>query len=512
MPLLEVADVSKWFGGEHALDGADLSLAGGRVHALLGGNGSGTSTLIKIVAGLQPANGGSISIGGRTMPLREWGASAAYEHNLRFVHQDPGLLADASVAENICMGRGWSRTGPQIRWRRVHATATRALEALQIDINPRAKVSSLPYGKRTLVAIARALADLDLSRGRGVLVLDEPTATLPHDQMLTVLDLVRRVAASGNAVVFVSHRIDEVLAVADDVTILRDGRVVAARPCGELDRSQLIDAIVGHPPAVVDRPQVVQRASSGGQAPGVVLDVAGLSTGRLHDVSFSVTRGEILGVAGQADCGGDDLPRAMFGLCRRSGEITLSGRRLPAHSPRSAVRAGFAYVPSDRVREGVFGNMSIVENLAAGSYLPYFRSGILHDRALRSDATREMEQLQVRYDTADAAIRTLSGGNQQKVVLGRTLRRNPQVLLLNDPTQGVDVGAKRDTWQIIREYLSAGGCAVVFSTDYEELAEVTDRVLVLQRGRTSALVRTSEIDRQSLARMTYESSDEVGTT
>lgn len=505
-PLIRLSQVSKWYGGEHALDSADLAIGAGAVHALLGGNGSGKSTMIKIVAGLQPASGGSIEIAGRVIPLRQWNAPMAYAHNLRFVHQNPGLLTDASVAENICMGRGWSRIGPQIRWRQVYATARRALESLEIDIDPRAQVSTLPYGKRTLVAIARALADLDVAQGHGVLVLDEPTATLPHDEMLTVTQLIRRVARSGNGVVFVSHRIEEILSVADEVTVLRDGRVVDTRPRDQVDRDQLVDLIVGTASTATS----TTSGRPSGSKP--VLTATGLSTRVVRDASFSVAEGEVVGIAGQADAGGDELVDAIFGRCQRIGDVSVGGRTVKPARPRASVRAGVMYVPSDRPRDGVFADMSIVENLMVGSFPRYYRSGVVRDGALRSDASEELRALSVKRGSIDASISTLSGGNQQKVVLGRILRRRPQVLLLNDPTQGVDVGAKRDIWRLIREYLTAtGACAVVYSTDFEELVDVTDRVVVLHQGRVVGTAVTRTIDQQALTSMTYRPAAETGT-
>lgn len=504
-PLVTISRVNKWYGGEHALDSADLAIGKGTVHALLGGNGSGKSTLIKIIAGLQSASSGTIAIAGLIMPLRDWTAPKAYAHNLRFVHQNPGLLTDASVAENICMGRGWSRIGPQIRWRQVYATARRALDSLEIDIDPRVRVSTLPYGKRTLVAIARALADLDVARGHGVLVLDEPTATLPYDEMLTVTQLIRRVARSGNGVLHVSHRIDEILSVADEITVLRDGQVVDTRARSQVDRNDLVDMIAGT--TTTEEATTSSRPSIS----NTVLTATGLSTRTVCDVSFSVAQGEVLGIAGQADAGGDELVDAIFGRCQRTGDISVAGRTLQPARPRAAVRAGVMYVPSDRLRDGIFAEMSIVENLMVGSYPRYYRSGVVRDRLLRSDAAEQLRQLRVRRRSIDASIGTLSGGNQQKVVLGRTLRRRPKVLLLNDPTQGVDVGAKRDIWRLIHEYLSdTGACAILYSTDFEELADVTDRVLVLRKGRLTRIAATPAIDQQVLASMTYRASGEVG--
>jgi len=504
-PLISIDRVSKWYGGEHALDSATLTIAPGSVHALLGGNGSGKSTLIKILAGLQPASGGTITIGGKEQPFRDWTATMAHSHNLRFVHQNPGLLADASVAENICMGRGWSRIGPQIRWRQVYRTARHALESLEIDVDPRAKVSTLPYGKRTLVAIARALVDVDLTQGRGVLVLDEPTATLPHGEMLTVTQLIRRVARSGSGVVFVSHRIDEILSVADEVTVLRDGRVVGRRGRDQLNRDDLIDLIVGTTSAPAGPTSARDRSGA-----GAVLAAAGLSARTVRNVSFSVAPGEVLGIAGQADAGGDELVDALFGRCFRTGKLSVAGRTLRPARPRAAVRAGVMYLPSDRLRDGVFGSMSIVENLMVGSYPRYHRAGLVRDRLLRSTANEELHRLQVKRGSIDASISTLSGGNQQKVVLGRTLLRRPKVLLLNDPTQGVDIGAKRDIWSLIRDYLAtSGACAVLYSTDYEELVDVTDRILVLHRGRVAQVAEPAMIDQQTLAAMTYRDAGET---
>lgn len=499
MPLLRLNSVVKAFGGAAALDHVDFTVEQGRVHALLGGNGSGKSTLIKILAGIYTADAGQIEMNGAVRDLGDaWSPAAAQSAGFRFLHQDVGLFPDFSVAENLCAGVGWDTTGPQIRWRAVHAKARKALDGLGIDVSPHARLGSLSPAQQTMVAIARAVSDLDTSGDRGLLVLDEPSAALPDHEMRTLMDLVRTVARRGHAVLYVSHRLEEVLAIADEITVLRDGRVAGRTAGADNDKNVLMEMIVGRPAQEVFVPAGHVRE---GAAP--LFEVRDLTADRVHDVSFDVHKGEVLGVAGLADAGGAELLQALFGLRPARGRLALDERRLPLGKPAAAVRDGIAYVPADRLGAGVFGAMSVIENVSIGSLPSYFSRGRMAQRQLLADAEAQLDAHRVRRTRSDSFITHLSGGNQQKVVLARSLRRRPRVLLLDDPTQGVDVGAKADIWALIRKLTDQGSCVVVHSTDYEELIDVADRVLVLRDGGVSAVVAASDLDRQRLTELTY---------
>jgi ribose transport system ATP-binding protein len=344
-----------------ALDHVDLSVAPGQIHALLGGNGSGKSTLIKILAGVQGADAGRLTWVGQEADLAEgWTSEHAWAAGFRFVHQDVGLFPEFTVAENLCVGSGWELAGPQIRWRRAHAKARQALEGLGIDVPTGRKVGELSPAQQTMLAIARAVSDLDDERGRpGLLVLDEPSAVLPDHEMHTLMELVRRVARRGHAVLYVSHRLEEVLAIADHVTVLRDGQVVGTLPRAHTDKAALLQLIVGRPAEDVFVPAGHVRPS---QAPVLVVD--DLSGGGLSAVSLEAHAGEVVWLAGLAGAGASEALQAVFGLRSRHGVVAVDGRRVPAESPVAAVRAGMAYVPADRLRDGVFPAMTILENVS----------------------------------------------------------------------------------------------------------------------------------------------------
>jgi ribose transport system ATP-binding protein len=330
-------------------------------------------------------------------------------------------------------------------------------------------------------------------------VLDEPSATLPDHEMHVLMDTVRRVTRLGHAVLYVSHRLEEILAIADRITVLRDGRVVGTTVRAETNKDALLEMIVGRPVGEVFVSASHQRDK---KAPS--LAVVDLVAPGVQGVTFEVAAGEVLGVAGLADAGGRELLEALFGLRRAEGQILVQGRPVRLASPQAAVRAGVALVPADRLTSGIFQPMSILENVAIGSLHNYSRAGRIARRRLSVDSESELDQHRVRRAHSSALITSLSGGNQQKVVLARALRRRPEVLILDDPTQGVDVGAKADIWALIRRLTESGSSVVVHSTDYEELIDVADRVLVLRDGGVVADVAAADLDRQRLTELTYQ--------
>ncbi|WP_083751431.1 sugar ABC transporter ATP-binding protein [Saccharothrix sp. ALI-22-I] len=477
---LRITGLTKQFGGTTVLHGTDLRVRAGTVHALLGGNGSGKSTTIKILAGAHSADGGTIEVGGRSWEARNFSAAAAQAAGLRFVHQDLGVFDDLTVAENIALASGWpTRTGARISWRALHDRVTTLLERFEIDADPRAPLGTLRPAARTMVAIARALQETD--REDLVLVLDEPTASLPEHEASFLLESVRRRADQGQTVILVSHRLSEVIAVTDDYTVLRDGRVAGTLVDHRPTESELVELIAGRALDEAVRPTVSKSR------PRPVLTVTDLTGGTLSGVDLEIGAGEIVGVAGLLGSGRTSLLRTLFGDHRpTSGTIELDGARVSFTGPGDAMRARVAYVPEDRGADAAFADLPLRANLSMSVLGHYWRRWRLDHGAERRDSQDLVSRYGVKAPSVEAAFSTLSGGNQQKAVLGRWLRRDPQLLLLDEPTQGVDVMSRADIYTVIRR-TAASGCAVlVASSDLEELAALCDRVLVLHQGRVVA--------------------------
>jgi ABC-type sugar transport system ATPase subunit len=505
---LRLSSISKRFGPTLALNEADLTVAAGEVHALFGGNGSGKSTMIKILAGVLKAEpGGEIRVGEHAYPAAHWTPATAREAGLRFVHQDLGLFPGLSVAENLALGYGYSSgPGGRIRWRQVRSEARDVLNRLEISIDVSRMVGELRRGEQALVAIARALRDSGAA-GRGVLVLDEPTASLPEHEVTTLVQDLRRFASMGTAIIYVSHRIEEVLDVADTITILRDGNAILTLPAKAATKGQLARAISG---SAADAPAKAgpQAAVSARRPP--LLEVAGLRGGPLRGVSLSVAKGEIVGIAGLLGSGRSSVLRALSGMAPGvTGEVRLDSRTLARQSPAQALAAGVGYLPEDRAAAGFF-DQSVAENMSASRTGTYWRRGRFQRAREQDDARAAIARFQVRCESPGQLLASLSGGNQQKVLIARVLLRQPKLVLLDEPTQGVDVNAKAEIWAILRRGVAESGISVlVVSSDFEELAGHADRVAVLARGRIVRELSGGPMTGEMLARAAY--GDEEGT-
>jgi ribose transport system ATP-binding protein len=505
--VLEVRGLSKSFPGQRALTGVDLDVRAGQIHALVGQNGSGKSTLIKVLAGVHAADpGAAVTVGGE--PLRLGVPGAGHQLGLRFVHQDLGLVPGLSVIDNLALGRGYGtgRLG-QIRWRAEARQARAALADVDVHVDVYAAVSTLSTAERTGLAIARAVHDDEPEaeptgdvvaraarrvaprageRATQVLVLDEPTAALPAADVDRLFGILRRLRDRGVGVVLVSHDLDEVLDVADHVSVLRDGRLVASVPRSGLDHDRLVELIVGRAAAVA-----ATRVARNGTGTAC-LQADGLAGGALAAASFAVGRGEIVGVAGLEGSGRESLVPLLTGqLPRRAGAVWVGDRGVPSGAPDRALRAGMAFVPRERQAAGVFAAMNVRENLTIAGLRRFVSFGRIRRRAEAAETAGWIERLGVVTTGPEAVIGSLSGGNQQKVLLGRSLRLGPRVLVLDEPTQGVDVGARVDVHRIIDEAAARGAGVVVASTDSDELVRLAHRVLVLQQGR---VVRTLHRD------------------
>jgi rhamnose transport system ATP-binding protein len=473
-PLLELIGITKSFGGVRALDDVSFDLQGGEVHALLGENGAGKSTLIRIVAGAHRPDSGRFTVAGlgveRADPLHVRALGIAV------IYQQPALFPDLSVAENIALGRESGSPWSRIDRRRRRDEARELLSRLGSAVDPDAPVSGLRMAEQQLVEIARALG-----ASARILVMDEPTAALSEREAGHLLGVVRDLRASGVGILYVSHRLEEVLALADRYTVLRDGRFVATRARGDVDREELIRLMVGREAGLIpDRPDT---------RPGEpLLELRGLGceASGVADVSLDVRAGEVVGIAGLVGAGRTELARAVFGLTPAdSGEIRVAGRAVAIRTPEDARRQGIAYVPEDRRRFGVVAEMSVAANTSLSVLRELGRFGLVDRAAEERLATSFVSRLGIKTASVQAKLATLSGGNQQKVALARGLATKPRVLILDEPTQGIDVGAKAEVHRLMAELAAAGLGVLVISSDLPEVLGVSDRLVVMRGGRVA---------------------------
>jgi ribose transport system ATP-binding protein len=496
---LAVERLSKTFGATRALRDVSVGVNKGRIHGLVGGNGSGKSTLIKVLAGVHRGDaGGIVRVGGEEVPADEVTPATAMRCGLRFVHQDPATFPGMTVAENFAIGsvHGFPRTGVRIAWRELRSQTQEALDRFEIRARPDDPLERLAPAQRTMVAIARALRAHD-ERGDVVLVLDEPTASLPEHEVDTLLDAIRRCAAAGETILYVSHRLEEVLSIIDEVTVLRDGAVVMTATAVGMTTDDLIEAIVGGALEVESR-TARDRSST------TVLDIEKLQGGPLTDVSLRVAAGEIVGIAGLLGSGRSELLQMVFGALEPGGgRMLLDGAQYAPAAPGEAMEAGVAFVPEDRSRDAAFPDLSVSTNLGIAR-LDEYRSRVrLDDRRMRADATDAIARFGIRCPHRDAPLSALSGGNQQKTIVARWLRRNPKLFLMDEPTHGVDVGARQDLYRLIEEGRAKGMAVLMVSSDLDELAQVCDRVLVLRDGRVAGEAQGPSLTAHRLSAVMY---------
>ena len=500
-PVLEVERVSKTFTRTKALSRVSMNIEAGEVHALLGQNGSGKSTLIKILSGYhQPDPGGGIRIQGQDLPFQS--PVQSYRLGCRFVQQDLGLVPTLSVIDNMSLGSGFPTSFGTIREKATHRQARDDLAKLSLDIDPKALVSTLSASERTGVAIARALRD-DPDYPACLLVLDEPTATLPVDEVDNLLDRVAAMAATGVGVLYVTHHLGEVFRVANQVSVFRDGVVVGAGPVTNFDHAGIVTLLAGEELIAEEteaRRQKAARAAS--RRHETVFEVRGLRTGALAGVSFSVEQGEIVGIAGLAGSGRDSVLGASYGaLPRAAGEVRIGGKPLPPNRPDLAIGQGVAYVAPDRKIGGGVMTMTARENLTLPNLKPFWKGGILRRGSEISTTRGWFERLSVRPASAiDEPLGIFSGGNQQKILFGKWLSQQPTVFLLDEPTQGVDVGAKADLHRELVTAATEGAAVIVSSSDLEELADLCDRVLVIVDGKISSVLEGAELTEGAITR------------
>jgi ribose transport system ATP-binding protein len=477
--LLQISHLSKTFPGQRALDDVELTVAAGEVHALVGQNGSGKSTLIKVLAGYhQPDPGATAQVNGRPLVLGD--GSDATAAGIRFVHQDLGLVQSISTIENIAMVNGYATgRGRRILWRTEAKHAAEAMSNLGFaDFDIKAPVSELAPAQRTAVAIARALVGWE--KGASLLVLDEPTASLAADDKTRLFEVIKTLKGRGVSILYVSHHLDEVFELADQVTVLRDARRVATVPVQGLTHNDLVELIVG-------RRVEVGAASVAAQPGDPIVSIDGLAGGSLGQLTTELRPGEIVGITGIMGSGREHVISLIAGqIPRTDGSVTVAGADIPNFAPSVAKARGVATVPADRGARGAIAAFSVQENMTVTDVNRFVRSRRLRHRDERTEADSWVEQLNVRLASLESPIGSLSGGNQQKVMFAKALRMSPKLLLLDEPTQGVDIGAKDQIHTLVDAASASGAAVLVASTDTDELVRLCHRVLVLVEGQVVA--------------------------
>src|SRR5215210_3678926 len=494
--VLRMEGITKEFNGVPALSGVDLELVRSEVHALVGENGAGKSTLIKIMTGAYSRDAGTITLEGKQVEFHS--PEDAQALGVIAVYQEVNLLAFRTVAENIYLGREPRRWG-LINWKHMNAEAGALLKSLGLEIDPRATLGSLNIALRQMVAIARGV-----SFGAKVVVLDEPTSSLTEHEVSILYGVIRRLKAEGVGVVYISHRFDELYAVCDRVTVLRDGRFVAARPLEGLEKIDLVCLMLGKQREELQKKGATafgeHHADAAAKAVAPLLRAENLTRGRkLDHVTVEAGRGEIVGMAGLLGSGRTETARAIFGADPvEEGRVLLEGKPLDVSSPNDAINAGLAFLTEDRKAEGIIPELSVRENLTLAALPEMTKMGIVSRAKQNEVVERFMKRLGVKASSAEQKIRELSGGNQQKVLLARWLCKNPKFLILDEPTRGIDIGAKGEIQSLINELAASGLGVLMISSELEELVEGSSRVVVMRDGRAVAELRGAEISQEKI--------------
>jgi ribose transport system ATP-binding protein len=481
--------VSKSFGGVLALRDVDFSLFEGEIHGLVGENGAGKSTMMKIIAGVHTGYEGTMKVAGQPVHFRS--ARDALTHGIGMVHQELSVIPDLTVAENVFLGTQPVMAGGVIDWRHMNREAKKQIASLGLDIDPTTRMGNLPVGLQQLVELSRVLFS-----GARIIILDEPTSALSPPEVERLFSVLRRLKAEGRSLVFISHFLDDVLAISDRVTVFRNGRKIATEPTSTLTKDAVISHMIGRGSAELHMGEHAELA--GDDSKPVVLSVENIADGKmLHDISLNLRKGEITGVYGFMGCGQIELARALFGKLRlKKGRIKLDGKTLAFRSTAAARAAGIAYVPENR-RMMLFRTEPVFKNVSI-AILDKINRVLLKPRTERSITEGHVKDLQIRPPKTDIALGNLSGGNQQKVALAKWLTHLPKVLILSEPTRGMDVGAKEDVIRIVKSLRDRGVAILVLSTEPETILTLADRVTVMKKGVVAREFQHGHIEKADL--------------
>lgn len=490
LPILQAKDIAKRFDGVQALRGVQLEVRPGEIHALLGENGAGKSTLIKIITGLYQQDEGHVFVAGEQMDFSN--VRSAHKAGVVALYQELSIVPTISVAENIVLGEGAPSTAGFVRWSELHRRAKAQLTRLNQHLPLRKLAGSLSPVQQTMVSVARALM-IDAK----VLILDEPTAALTDTEINDLFAVLRGLRDEGVAIVYVSHRLEEVFELCDRLTVMRNGRTIMTKDVADSSINEVISTMVGR-----DQDELYPERGTAGER--VVLTVDGLSGRRVQDVSFEARAGEVIGIGGLAGSGRSELLRLLAGAQKRSGgTVTVADTRVTGRGVGHALEAGIALVPEERRSQGVILGASIAENVALANLGAVSPGGVVSGRKIAQLARKALTELQIKASSIRQPVGQLSGGNQQKVVLAKMLARNPQVLLMDEPTRGIDVGTKAEIYRLIRELAAAGTTVVAVSSELPELIGLSDRILVMHEGHVAGVLDAATTDEELILTHAY---------
>ncbi len=488
--ILRMENISKSFPGVKALDGVTIEVRRGSVHALMGENGAGKSTLMKCLFGVYEKDVGRIFLDGESVDFKN--SKEALLGGVAMVHQELNQAGKMTVAENLWLGRfpKYVKWLPFINERKMKSETKKALDEIGLDIDPDTKMDTLSVSKRQMAEIAKAV-----SYGAKVIVFDEPTSSLNGDEAERLFETIRALKKKGCGIIYISHKMEEILRISDEVTVMRDGRYIATKDSKNVTTDEIIRLMVGR--------ELTDRYPKSLHAPEDTLfsveNLCGSGT-PLRDISFTLKRGEVLGVAGLDGSGRTELLESIFGLSSlESGSLMLNGNRIVNDSPRAAIKNGFALVTEERRSSGIFGILPIVENTVISSLKKHKRFGLLSKRKMTASANEYVKKLRTKTPSVSTKIQTLSGGNQQKVIFSRWMLTEPTVLLLDEPTRGIDVGAKFEIYELIRALASDGRGVIMVSSEMPELIGMCERILVMSGGRLAGIVERGASEESIMA-------------
>ncbi len=484
--LLKMSGISKFFPGVHALDGVSLDVRPGTVHALMGENGAGKSTLMKVLIGMYQPDGGSIYFDGRdvTIPDTKTGLGLG----ISMIHQELSPVPNMTVAENIYLGREPIASTRLINYRKMNADTTALFKKWEIDINPRALMKSLSIAQTQMVEIAKAI-----SFDSKLIIMDEPTSAITEREVEHLHRMIRQLKSTGTAIIYITHKMDEVFKIVDFVTVFRDGKLVTTLPAAELNRDKLIALMVGR-----ELTNMFPKLEA--EIGEVVLTVKNLNRGHLvRDVSFELRRGEILGFAGLMGAGRTEVLETLFGIHQaESGEVVINGKKVAIHQPKDAIDAGLAMLTEDRKLTGIMGVLSVRDNMIMAALPNYSPNGVLQRKRIDADCQAQREALALKTPSLDQLIQNLSGGNQQKVLISRWLLTLPDILMIDEPTRGIDVGAKSEIHRLMSQLAQQGKAIIMVSSEMPEVLGMSDRVVVMHDGRISGVVERADATQEAI--------------
>ena len=486
--LLEMRGISKTFPGVKALDNVNLTVRAGTVHALMGENGAGKSTLMKCLFGIYNKDSGDITLDGKPVDFKS--SKEALENGVAMVHQELNQALTRTVQDNLWLGR-YPKVGGIMVSERIMAARTKEIfDTLEVSVNPKAIMSTLPVSQRQMVEIAKAV-----SYDSKIIVFDEPTSSLTETEVEHLFRIIDMLKSKGCGIIYISHKMDEILRISDEVTIMRDGTWVATRPAGDLTMDEIIRLMVGR--------ELTNRFPPKTNTPGeVILDVSHISGKytRLKDASFQLRKGEVLGIAGLDGSGRTEVLENLFGaMTREGGTITLHGKQIRNRTPRESIKNGFALLTEERRATGIFGIRDIRENTVISSLKDYLIGGIcLSDKQMAEKTEWSINAMHIKTPSQKTQIRSLSGGNQQKVIIGRWLLTKPEALLLDEPTRGIDVGAKYEIYQLIIDLANEGKGVIMVSSEMPELLGVCDRIIVMSGGQVAGKVDAQNTSQEEI--------------